>query len=115
MKTINQIIDFIEERIGHIYFRPWMYGGDSSGTDMLLHYYHELWAEIYNRHDDYEKIRRNMEQEQGCGSANFSTRFKVNNPDLSDEKVTDYVVDQWKKISEQMNIQIPYEKISEIL
>ena len=114
MKKTDQIIKFIEERIGHIYFRPRMYGGDASGTDMLLHYYHELWAEIFDRRKDYENIRRNLEQKQDCGSASFSIRYKENNPGYSDDKITDYVVEQWKKISKQLGIQIPYEKLSKL-
>ena len=111
MKTNKEIIDFIEERIGNIYFVPLMYGGSASGVDLTLHYYHELWANIYNKSPLYNSIRDKFFVELDCGAANFSTKYTADNPDATDRDVSWFVVDQWMRISKELGIAIPYTKL----
>jgi hypothetical protein len=49
MMTTSDIVDFVEDRVGHLYARPLMYRGTADGVDLILHYYHELWATIHER------------------------------------------------------------------
>ena len=115
MKSTKQILEYICDRIGHIYFRPLMYVGNPSGIDLILHYYHELWAEILERHEDYVKTRNHFHDKEGCGSAGFSNCFMLKYPDASEEDSTKYVVEQWKKISAELNVPIDYKKLSKQL
>jgi hypothetical protein len=104
MKTVDQIVAIVEDRIGHIYARPLMYGGTAHGVDLILHNFHELWAMILDLQDDYQIIRMNSSDEEGCGSANFATHYHRDRPQASDQETVRYVVDQWKKISDRQGL-----------
>lgn len=92
-----------------------MYGGSPSGVELILHYYHELWAEIQERHKQYQEVRDEVSQKEGLGAGEFSTSFLINNPEASNKEVTQYVVQQWMKISEKLKIPINYSGISKDL
>ncbi|MFH2045928.1 MAG: hypothetical protein ABIK92_12365 [Pseudomonadota bacterium] len=111
MKSNKEIVQFIEERIGHVYFRPRMYGGSASGVDLILHYYHDLWAEIFDKLSLYHSIRDKSYEDLHCGAANFSTKYQMDNPTASDIGAAFFVVDQWMKISDSLGLKIPYDKI----
>lgn len=78
---------------------------------MILHYYHELWAEIFDKPSLYHSIRDKSYEDLHCGSANFSTKYQMDNPNNSDIDAALFVVDQWMKISDSLGLEIPYEKI----
>jgi len=107
VKSNREIVDFIEERIGHIYLRPKMYGGSASGVDLILHYYHELWSEIFDKLSIYKLICDQTYANLNCGSAGFFTKYSMDNPSASDDEVTNFVIDQWIKISENLGVSIP--------
>lgn len=111
MKSANQIV----ERIGHIYFRPLMYGGSSSGVDTILHYYHELWSIIFDQYENYRSIRDTIEEELSCGSANFSTKYKMDHSTATENEVAFFAVDQWMLISKKLKIPVPYDKLKKNL
>ena len=111
MKSADQIVDFIVERIGHIYFRPLMYGGSASGVDTILHYYHELWSIIFDKYENYRSIRDTIEEELNCGSANFSTKYKMDHSSATENEVAFFSVDRWMLISEKLEIPVPYDRI----
>ncbi len=98
MKTTDQVIEFITSRIGHIYARPLMYGGTAEGVDNILHLYHELWADIVERKENYDNIRQQIYKEQECGSAGFARRYQSNHSNTPETETAIYVVEQWKKI-----------------
>ena len=114
MKTNREIVEFIEERIGHIYFRPLMYGGSASGVDLILHYYHELWAEIFDKVSTYHSIRDKAFEDLNCGAANFSTKYLMDNPTVSDRDASWFIVEQWMMISNKLGLSVPYEKIKNL-
>jgi hypothetical protein len=104
MKTVDQIVAIVEDRIGHIYARPLMYGGTAQGVDLILHNYHELWAMIVDRQDDYQTIRMDSYGEEGCGSANLATHYHRDRPRASDQETVRHVVDRWNKISDRLDL-----------
>ncbi len=114
MKNIQNVASFIEERIGHIYFRPLMYGGTASCVDMLLHYYHELWAEIFDNKDLYDKVQRKVHDACECEALNFSGRFSFNHPEASELEMVQFVVDQWMIISKELGVSVPYDNIRKL-
>lgn len=95
----------------HIYKRPGGYGGTPDGVDLILHYYHELWAAIFCREKDYEEITREIRDEEACDSANFATRYQWDHPGATEIETIKYVVQQWKRISDRLNIPIPWKEI----
>jgi glycerol kinase len=115
MKSNDQILQFIADRIGHIYFRPLMYGSTPSGVDLILHYYHELWAEIVEHREQYKDISHKIHQEEDTGAANFAASFMKKNPEAKDAETVKYVIHQWMKISKKLNIPINYSGISKAL
>lgn len=81
------------------------------GVDTILHYYHELWSFIFDQNDEYRSIRSSIENGLNCGSAIFSTKFKMDHPNAEENETAIFSVKQWMKISERMKIYVPYEKI----
>ena len=115
MKSSEQILKFVTDRIGHIYFRPLMYGGTPSGVDLILHYYHELWAEIVSQQEHYQNIRMKLSLEEGFGASDYSSYFEKQHPWATDKEAVIYVVHQWMKISKMLNISIEYDQLSKTL
>ncbi|RPI74652.1 MAG: hypothetical protein EHM45_17985 [Desulfobacteraceae bacterium] len=111
MKSTEQILEFLAEQIGHIYFRPLMYGGSAEGVDLLLFHYQHLWALIIEQEQKLDEFRFKIYKELDCGAMGFSTFYKRNHPEAPEHEAVFYVVDQWKKISDGIGIPIPYEKI----
>ncbi len=92
-----------------------MYGGDSDGVELILHYYHELWSELLECQDEYLKIRDLAYIKEGCGSAGFSNHFKQKFSEATEEDSIQYVVKQWKMISATLNVPIDLNAISKQL
>ena len=115
MKSSEQILEYLAEEIGRIYFRPLMYGGSAAGVDLLLSNYHELWVFITEQVEEYNMLCKINYKRENCGSAGFATAHRIENPHLEEHEIAFYVVDQWEKISKSMDIPVPYEKIKSIL
>jgi hypothetical protein len=113
MKNADQIANFIIERIGHIYFRPLMYGGTPEGVELILENYHDLWAEIYDQQENYREIMIQAHERQTGGSMGFSWRYSQKHPEASAEEIANHIVSQWRKISKQLGLPIPYKRIRE--
>ncbi len=107
MKSSQEIVEFIAERIGHIYMRPHMYADTSSCVDLLLHYYHELWAEIVGKASEYNDVRMEAAGKMGCGAASFPIQFAFENPEATGDEIAGYVVERWMKISQALGVPVP--------
>ncbi len=108
MKSSEEIAESITLRIGHIYFRPLLYGGTPEGVELILHYYHELWSEIFGLQEQYTSARQIVHSEENCGSMGFASRHQKRYPHASRDKTLTYVVRQWRKISKQIGVPVPY-------
>ena len=110
MKSPEEIVAYIALRIGYLYYhhRPLLYGGTAAGVDLLLLNYHELRAEITNRQEELWETWHSVLKDEDCGSANFSTRYAMNNPDASQPEIAQYVVNQWRKISDKLGVPLPH-------
>lgn len=111
MKPTAEIADFILHRIGNIYFRPLMYGGTADGVEVLLDSYHELWAEIFEKQNEYKEVSYKIHSRQKCGAMNFTLRFRKLHPNAEPEAICSYVVKHWRKISKELGLPIPYEEL----
>jgi hypothetical protein len=112
MKSADEIIDFIADRIGHIYHhRPLMYGDTPAGVDHILDYYHELWAEIVDRQQDYRDAFERAHREEDCDAMTFSRRYANRHPNATDEEIANYTVKRWRNISDQLGVPIPHDNI----
>ena len=106
MKDAGQIAEFLLSRIDQIYERPLMYGGTSEGVDIVLHYYHELWAMIFGREEEYQAISGTLHSEAGGVSASFTFNYRRSRPHASDEETVRYVVEQWARISKGLEMPV---------
>ena len=113
MKTAEQILEFIPERIGHIYFRPLMYSGNAENLDTILHYYHELWAMICDCEELYQSVSRKVHEKQRTGAVGFATRYGMKHPSASEDEKAEYAAHHWQKISKGIGMKIPYKKLRE--
>jgi hypothetical protein len=104
MRNPSEIAEFLEQRIAQIYERPLMYGGTAHAVDLLLHYWHEIWAVVHCREDDYRKMEHGIHEAEGHLGCNFAAHYRRNNPKASDQETARYVVTQWKKISSRLGL-----------
>jgi hypothetical protein len=116
MKTTEEIIEFIAQRLGYIYrHRPLMYGGTAKGVDLLGYTYHELWAEIVERQKDNRDIQDQVSLEEDCNGSGFAGRYRRDHADASDEETVQYVIEHWRTISDRLGVPILHEEIIEDL
>jgi hypothetical protein len=111
MMTVPEIVAFVEDRIGHIYRRPRMYGGNPEGVDLILHDYHELWATIHEKYEEHHQIITDFYGSEGCQAMNFATYYTSENPMASEQETSRYVVEQWKRLDVLLGLAIPVHDI----
>ena len=104
LKSTDEILEFIRDRIAEIYARPLMYGGSAEGADLILHNYHELWAWIQSRGHEYDRASESVHSDEQCDAANFAFRFRRNHANAAETEAARYVVAQWKRIDERLNL-----------
>jgi hypothetical protein len=107
MKTEDQTILFIKNRIHHIYQRPFMYGGSASEIDLLLSAYFELWAAIIGNLQEFKLIRESLLKDLNCGAANLSTKYRIDYPAASETDIVMFVLQQWKRIGKESGLSVP--------
>lgn len=110
MKTGNEIIKFIEERIHQIYQRPLMFGGSASGTNLLLFAYFEVWAISFGKLQEFKTIRDSLLKNLDCGAADFPTKFRKDHPTASEKDIAMAVVEHWKEIGYDIGLSVPTSK-----
>jgi hypothetical protein len=104
MRDARQITEFVEERIGHVFRRPLMYGGTAEAVDLILHHDHELWSVIHGREDEFREVSAAIHLAEGCGSASFAHHFRTGHPAASEDEVACHVVSLWRKIGERLGL-----------
>jgi hypothetical protein len=80
-----------------------MYGNTGAGVALLLHSYCSLKADILERRSEFDVTYHKVLAEEKCGSADFASRFQMKNPSASEVEIANYVVEQWRKIVEQIS------------
>jgi hypothetical protein len=112
MTSIDEVVEYLAYRTGPMYHHgASFYGGDAKGVDLVLHDYHEIWAEIVGRFDEFRDVWWKVGDEDSCGANNFSGCYLAKHPDAPNEEVTEYVVQQWKKVSDRLGVPIRHEEI----
>ena len=112
MTSIEEVIEHLAYRIGLIYHHgASFYGGDARGVDLVLQDYHEVWAEIAGRFDEFRDVWWKVGEEDSCGANNFSGCYLAKHPDADNEEVTEYVVRQWRKVSDRLGVPIRHAEI----
>lgn len=113
MNDAGQVLRFVLDRIAQIYQRPLMYGGTPESVDNLLYYYHELWAEILERREEFESVYRGELEREGCGNMHFAGHYRHRRrPGAEDGEATDFVVRRWLKVSGRLGIALPRAEIA---
>lgn len=106
VKTADEIVAMIVERIGYIYERPLMYGGNPDGVEALLSTLHSLWAISVDREDEYREVSYRHASDEDCGSANFSYHYLRSHPNADVNEQVAYAVANWKVISERAGMRL---------
>ncbi len=114
MKTTEEIISYFARRIGTMYYhpRPLMYGGTAEGVDLHLRVYHEIYAEIVDRQNDFMQCEFTIGEQEKCGSnTTFSMRYKLDHPAATEEESAAYAVQQWRKVSNLLGVPINHQQM----
>jgi len=106
MKTADEIIAYLADRIGHIYFhpKPHMFAANAEELDRVLYVYHEIWSEIIDRKDLALQVGNSL---------GFAIPYAQEHPDAAEEQVAREVVRQWSVVSRNLELPIPYEALSQ--
>ena len=107
MKDTNDILRFVLQRIGQVYQRPLMYGGTPEGLELILHYYHELVAEMLVCRAALNDLEQAAHSEAGATAAGFSTAYRRTHDGATDNEIADYIVLEWQKIDAAWGVSIP--------
>ncbi len=112
MTSIDEVVEHLAYRIALIYYdNPFTYGGYAEGVNRLLETYHEVWAEIVGRYEEFRDCCSKLWEEDECGANHFAGCYLAKHPDADDEDVTEYVVQQWKKVSDRLGVPIRHAEI----
>jgi hypothetical protein len=108
MRTADEILQFVLEMIGHIYYRPSMYGGDAHGVDVALWNYHLLWAEIVERREELEAVQFARITRRRCCTRAFYDHYRRHvKQGCSDEEAIQAGVEEWQRIDQELGIVVP--------
>jgi len=107
MKTVGQVVEFLQDKFRFAYQRPLMVGGSAEDLDLVLFNDHQMWAAILGREDDFDRIRGEIYTEVGSQAMGFATFFRRKKPKGSEQELCDLVVAQWKRIDQLLNLPIP--------
>jgi hypothetical protein len=106
VKTADEIVAMIVERIGYIYERPLMYGGNPESVEALLFALHSLWAISVGRETEYDQVSFQHCKDEGTGSVSFSFHYLRSHPNADVDEQVAYTVANWKVISERAGVRL---------
>lgn len=104
MKTTQEIADHLVQMAAYIFERPLMYGGTGAGVDLVLYDHIELWCFAFERETEFKEVYWAELAQEGCGSANLSTRYALNHPQANELEIAIYLVEHWKKIADALGM-----------
>jgi hypothetical protein len=106
MTDAGQILAFLVGRIGSVYLRPRMYGGDAAGVQAVLGTYHDVWAEVAGRRDDFERAVVAVNVARGHGAMSADGYFRAHAPGGrgATEEAVAYVVAYWKAVDAALGL-----------
>jgi hypothetical protein len=107
MKDSNAILQFVLQRTAQIYERPLMYGGTPECVDALLHFYHELVAEILEIRQGCEEVNEQRRKELNCVGMGFSALYRSKDCGAPDHEVARFVVENWREIDSRLGLRVP--------
>jgi len=108
MRNADEILQFVLTSIGHIYYRPLMYGGDAHGVEVALWHYHVLWAEIVERQEELQAVEFARITERRCCTREFSDHYRRHvKKGCSEEEAAQASVEEWKRIDQELGVVVP--------
>jgi hypothetical protein len=108
MRSADEILQFVLTAIGHIYYRPLMYGGDANGVEVALWQYHVLWAEIVERQEELQAVQFARSTGRRCCNRAFSDHYRRHvKQGCSEEEAAQAGVEEWKRIDQELGLVIP--------
>jgi hypothetical protein len=111
MSDAPDIIQLLRERVGHAYHRPIMFGGSPEGVDAVLHCYHELWAAVLGRDQEFEAVWSAVRAKSKCGASGFASGRRGQRDRPADPEVMEFVVTQWREVDRLLNLIVPAEPL----
>jgi len=107
MRTVEQVVEFMQDVIAFAYQRPDMVNLSADGLDLVLQNNHHLWAEIVGRHDEFYQVFSDVCMEVGSGTDGFARHFRREMPNASEQELCGHVIAEWKRIGERLKMLVP--------
>ena len=102
----EETLEYLRNFIQWCYERPFSYGGDASGVDTMLFYWHKAWAFVSGLEHEYDACRLKYSEDCGMNSHNASSFFLSRHPGASEAQVVDAVVAWWKGLDERFPLDV---------
>lgn len=111
MLDSESIYRFIVERIANIYWQPLAFGATADGVDLVLHYYHELLANVLGQQRAYEEIRIGQHMAEEANADSFAGNCRRLNEGQPEQRVAECVVGRWMQVDGMCGFDIPLDEI----
>ena len=102
MQTVEEVIEWLSDYIGHIYDRPEMYVETLGELDAVLFTVHTVWGNIVGRYHQMFSANAELCENSEFGSAQGSEEFRTV---ITNAVAYAKVVDHWRKVDERLGIQ----------
>jgi hypothetical protein len=114
MKTLEEVSRYTLSRIQFVYRHPTLYSYQAHGVMTALWCFHEIWAAVNLRVDDFQTTLAKVCEEGNCGPNLFDTHYRLHlcvDRAPSEAEVTAYVIRQYQRIDERLGIVLPEDYI----
>ena len=105
MRTSERIASIVAGQIYSVYARPLMHA-NHSGVDHLLFGYHWVWAIANEAEFKLSELTKEMYLRENAtdGTGGLWASYKIDKPDCGDDEALEYVVSQWRAVSNAIGI-----------
>lgn len=107
MKTSDEIVEHLQEIVTRIYLRPAMYGQNVGEVEQALFIYHQLWAFVTERSDDYFRALADAGEAAGCGNMSFDWGYRKLHPDAAEHEVLEFALRHWATVTGRLGMPVP--------
>jgi hypothetical protein len=104
MQTVEEVLDWLSDHIGHIYSRPEMYAETLCELDAVLFTVHTVWGNIAGRYPQMVFANADLCENSDFGGARGFADFRTVIP-VTESAAYARVVDHWRKVDEGLGVQ----------
>jgi hypothetical protein len=107
MKTVEDIVQNLQETIANIYVCPAMYGLSVAEVEQSLWIYHRTWAFAADRLDEFFRQLAELSDTVGCEADSLNHFYRKSHPIENEQQVLQFVLEHWATVTVHFGIARP--------